>query len=59
MSDYDPAVLREWLGAIKNHLYARGDLADLATIEDFTDSALAGDVPHWYTDEYRARVGKS
>lgn len=49
-------ILREWLSAIRLEINARGRYADLATISSYAEQALAGEVPHWYTDEYRAKV---
>lgn len=50
-------VLREWLEAIRLEVDARGENASLETIRMFADQALRHQVPHWYTDEYRAKRG--
>lgn len=45
-------VMAEWLGAIKNHIAARGACADVETVLHYAQEALSGNEPHWLTPEY-------
>jgi hypothetical protein len=44
--------MAEWLGAIKNHIAARGACADVETVLHYAQEALSGNEPHWLTPEY-------
>lgn len=50
--EHEARVMAEWLGAIKNHIAARGACADVETVLHYAQEALSGNEPHWLTPEY-------